>query len=136
MSSQPAEESPTREFKGVSRYLVMASGIALILWCIVGSVFIIETYRFRMVFLALTLLFMLLLYPPSKRLSRSRLALAIDVLLASLAVISIAYAVSNEYYVYRSTIPNFYDLVFETILEGTVRSYKINSVGISLDLKP
>jgi len=128
MSSQPAEESPTREFKGVSRYLVMASGIALILWCIAGSVFIIETYRFRMVFLALTLLFMLLLYPPSKRLSRTKLALAIDVLLASLAVISIAYAVSDEYYVYRSTIPNFYDLIFGAILlivliEATRRSF-------------
>ncbi|MEM3480838.1 MAG: TRAP transporter fused permease subunit [Candidatus Korarchaeum sp.] len=127
-SSQQVETGPTRDFKGVPKYLVTLVGIFLILWCIAGALFTIETYRFRMIFLALTLLFMLLLYPPSRALARSRVALTIDIVLASLAVISIAYAVSDEYYVYRSTIPNLYDIIFGAIIlivliEATRRSF-------------
>ena len=128
MSSQPPEETLTRKFEGISNYLVMAVGVSLVIWCIAGAIFVIETYRFRMIFLALTLLFMLLLYPPSKKLARSRIFLIIDVILASLAVISIAYAVTDEYYVYRSTIPNVYDVILGIVLlivliEATRRSF-------------
>jgi TRAP transporter 4TM/12TM fusion protein len=127
MSEAEKEEGAVREFRGISKYPVMAVGISMILWCILGALFVIETYRFRMIFLALVLLFMLLQYPPSKKLFRSRLALIIDLILGALAVISIAYAVSDEYYAYRSTIPNFYDVLFGIILliiliEATRRS--------------
>jgi len=127
MSEAEKEEGAVREFRGISKYPVMAVGISMILWCILGALFVIETYRFRMIFLALVLLFMLLQYPPSKKLFRSRLALIIDLILGALAVISIAYAVADEYYAYRSTIPNFYDVLFGIILliilvEATRRS--------------
>ena len=116
MGSQQSEEASTRRFEGFSNYVVMAVGVSLILWCIAGAIFTIETYRFRMIFLALTLLFMLLLYPPSRKLAGNRVFLIIDVILASLAIISIAYAVTDEYYVYRSTIPNIYDVILGIIL--------------------
>ncbi|MGC9021405.1 MAG: TRAP transporter permease [Candidatus Methanodesulfokora sp.] len=128
MSAQQAEETITREFRGISKYIVMAVGISMMLWCIAGAIFIIETYLFRMIFLALALLFMLLLYPPSKKLSKSRSALVIDLILGSLVIISIAYAVTDKYYVYRSTIPNLYDVILGIILliiliEATRRSF-------------
>ena len=128
MSEAEKEEGAIREFRGISKYLIMAIGISMILWCVLGALIVIETYRFRMVFLALVLLFMLLQYPPSRKLFKSRIALIFDLILGSLAVISIAYAVSDEYYAYRSTIPNFYDVIFGIILlivlmEATRRSF-------------
>ncbi|MBE0568441.1 MAG: TRAP transporter fused permease subunit [Deltaproteobacteria bacterium] len=100
-----------REFQDKPAIAVGALYVAFAGWSLYGAIRPVETYLFRMVHMAFIFALAFIVYPARPK--AGRWTIPVDLLLAVLAVASIAYAVvDTDQFIRRTTVPEPMDLFF------------------------
>src|SRR5512134_1470434 len=100
-----------REFQGRSAMAAGALFVGFVGWSLYGAIRPVETYLFRMVHMAFIFALAFLVYPVHP--NAGRRAIWLDLSLAILGVVSIAYAcLDTDSFVRRTTLPEPMDLFF------------------------
>ena len=99
-----------RDFKGKAAAAIAVLYVAFVAWSLYGAIVPVETYVFRMVHMGFIFLLAFLLYPSSPK--ERRWSLPLDVALAALGALTIAYALRDvDQFIRRSTVPNQIDFI-------------------------